>query len=37
MSIEEGEEVQVKGTEKLFNKITAENVPNLEKRQSFRY
>jgi hypothetical protein len=28
---EEGEEVQAKGIHNIFNKITAENIPNLEK------
>jgi hypothetical protein len=31
MGIEEGEEVQVKGTHNIFNKIITENFPNLEK------
>jgi hypothetical protein len=31
MGIEEGEEIQVKGTENIFNKIIVENSPNLEK------
>jgi hypothetical protein len=31
MTIEEGEEVQAKGTHKIFNKIITENFPNLEK------
>jgi hypothetical protein len=31
MSIEEGEEVQVKGMRNIFNKIITENFPNLEK------
>jgi hypothetical protein len=31
MGIEEGEEVQAKGMENIFNKIIAENFPNLEK------
>jgi hypothetical protein len=31
MSIEEGEEVQVKGMHNIFNKIITENFPNLEK------
>jgi hypothetical protein len=31
MSIEQGEEVQVKGICNIFNKIIAENFPNLEK------
>jgi hypothetical protein len=30
MGIEEGEEVQVKGIHNIFNKIIAENFPNLE-------
>jgi hypothetical protein len=28
---EEGEEIQTKGTDTLFNRIIVENVPNLEK------
>ncbi|ERE65660.1 polymerase delta-interacting protein 3 [Cricetulus griseus] len=28
---EEGEEIQIKGTENIFNKIIEENVPNLQK------
>jgi hypothetical protein len=31
MGIEEGEEVQAKGTRNIFNKIITENFPNLEK------
>jgi hypothetical protein len=31
MGIEQEVEVQAKGTENIFNKITAENFPNLEK------
>jgi hypothetical protein len=31
MGIEEGEEVQAKGTHNIFNKIITENFPNLEK------
>jgi hypothetical protein len=31
MGIEEGEEVQAKGTHSIFNKIITENFPNLEK------
>jgi archaeosine-15-forming tRNA-guanine transglycosylase len=31
MGIEEGEEVQAKGTHNIFNKIITENSPNLEK------
>jgi hypothetical protein len=31
MSIEEGEEVQAKGMNNIFNKIITENSPNLEK------
>jgi hypothetical protein len=31
MSIEEGEEVQAKGMNNIFNKIITENYPNLEK------
>jgi hypothetical protein len=31
MGIEEGEEVQAKGICNIFNKIIAENFPNLEK------
>jgi hypothetical protein len=31
MGIEEGEEIQTKGTDNLFNRIIAENFPNLEK------
>jgi hypothetical protein len=31
MGIEEGEEVQTKGINKIFNKIIAESFPNLEK------
>jgi hypothetical protein len=32
MGIEEGEEGQAKGIENIFNKIIAENFPNLEKK-----
>jgi hypothetical protein len=31
MGIKEGEELQAKGIGNIFNKITAENLPNLEK------
>jgi hypothetical protein len=31
MGIEEGDEVQVKGIHNIFNKIIAENFPNLKK------
>jgi hypothetical protein len=31
LGIKEGEEVQTKGIDNLFNKIIAENFPNLEK------
>jgi hypothetical protein len=31
MDIEEGEELQAKGIHNTFNKIIAENFPNLEK------
>jgi hypothetical protein len=31
MGTEEGEEVQVKGIHNVFNKVIAENFPNLEK------
>jgi hypothetical protein len=31
MGIEEGEEVQAKGINNIFNKIITENFPNLEK------
>jgi hypothetical protein len=31
MGIEEGEEVQAKGMRNIYNKITTENFPNLEK------
>jgi hypothetical protein len=31
MGIEEGEEIQAKGIDNLFNNIIAENFPNLEK------
>jgi hypothetical protein len=34
MGIEEGEEVQVKGIHNIFNKIIAENLPNLKKELS---
>jgi predicted nucleic acid-binding Zn-ribbon protein len=33
LSIEEGEGMQVKGIENIFNKITAQNFPNLEKQR----
>jgi hypothetical protein len=35
--IEEGEEVQAKGIHNIFNKIIAENFPNLYKTCPFRY
>ncbi|ERE73407.1 LINE-1 type transposase domain-containing protein 1 [Cricetulus griseus] len=31
IGIEEGEEIQLKGTENIFNKIIEENFPNLQK------
>ncbi|MBV2134258.1 hypothetical protein KRX52_15875 [Pseudomonas sp. MAP12] len=31
IGIEEGEEIQLKGTENIFNKIIEENFPNLKK------
>ena len=31
IGIEEGEELQLKGTENIFNKIIKENFPNLKK------
>jgi hypothetical protein len=31
MGVEEEEEIQTKGTDNLFNRIIAENFPNLEK------
>jgi hypothetical protein len=31
IGIEEGEEIQTKGTDNVFNRIIAENTPNLEK------
>jgi hypothetical protein len=31
MGVEEGEKIQTKGIENLFNRIIAENFPNLEK------
>jgi hypothetical protein len=31
MGVEEGEKVQTKGINNLFNRIIAENIPNLEK------
>jgi hypothetical protein len=31
MAVEEGEEVQTKGIDNLFNRIIAENFPNLKK------
>jgi hypothetical protein len=36
MGIEEEEKIQTKGTDKLFNRIIAENFPNLKK-ESPRY
>jgi hypothetical protein len=36
MGIEEGEEVQAKGTHNIFNKIITENFPNLEKIMSIQ-
>jgi chromosome segregation ATPase len=37
MGIEDGEEVQAKGMLNIFNKITTENFPNLEKACPFRF
>jgi hypothetical protein len=37
MGTEEGEEVQAKGINTIFNKIITENFPNLEKAMPFRY
>jgi hypothetical protein len=34
MGLKEGEEVQIKGLHNIFNKIIAENFPNLEKELS---
>jgi chromosome segregation ATPase len=31
MGVEEGEEIQTKGPDNLFNRVIAENIPNLEK------
>jgi hypothetical protein len=31
MGTEEGEEVQAKGIQNIFNKVMTENIPNLEK------
>jgi hypothetical protein len=31
MGVEEREEIQIKGTDNLFNRITTENFPNLKK------
>ena len=31
IGVEEGEELQLKGTENIFNKIIEENFPNLKK------
>jgi hypothetical protein len=31
MDVEEGEEIQTKGIDNLFNRLIAENFPNLEK------
>jgi hypothetical protein len=36
MGIKEGEEVQTKGKHNIFNKITAENFPNLKKELSIQ-
>jgi hypothetical protein len=36
MDIKEGEEVQTKGIHNIFNKITKENFPNLEKTMSIQ-
>jgi hypothetical protein len=37
MGIEQGEEVQTKGVNNIFNKIITENFPNLEKVLANRY
>jgi hypothetical protein len=37
MGIEEGEEVQAKAIQNIFNKIITENSPNLEKTMPFSY
>jgi hypothetical protein len=37
MDIEEGEEVQAEGICNMFNKIIAENFPNLKKEMSIQY
>ena len=37
IGIEEGEEVQLKGTENLFNKIIEENIPNIKKIPKLRF
>jgi hypothetical protein len=34
MGVDEGEEIQTKGTDHLFNKIIAENFPKLEKQMT---
>jgi hypothetical protein len=31
MDVEEGEEIQTKGTDNQFNRLVVENFPNLEK------
>lgn len=36
IGIDEGEETQIKGTEKYFNKIVGENFPNLRKAISIK-
>jgi hypothetical protein len=36
MGIEEGEEVQAKGTSNIFNKIITEKFPNLEKTMAIK-
>jgi hypothetical protein len=36
MGIEEGKEIQRKGIDNLFNKIIAENSPNLEKEKNVK-
>jgi archaeosine-15-forming tRNA-guanine transglycosylase len=36
MGIEEGEEVQAKGSYTIFNKIITENFPNIEKTMSIQ-
>jgi hypothetical protein len=36
MGIEEGEEVETKSTENRLNKITTENVPNLERERDIQ-